>query len=213
VNALSPPAERSVNRFADFENGVVFWKRGSSAAQALLAWMKSSQGAVTSLSAAQVVWASYASLGPTLSRLGTAVPSFGGTTPYVWDGAGVQNRRHKIHVDITSVETSVKTSIGSGGIFGIGAAVETIETVRTPRLDTATLYVLVTYEPLSRKVVGCLTDYETSWGSFSLSAALEPLLWSSFDILTLPDSDAGVPVAVLSVKTMPNGDVNTYIEP
>ena len=42
---------------------------------------------------------------------------------------------------------------------------------------------------------------------------LDPLLWSAFDILTFPDTNAGKPISILAVKTMPNGDVNTYIEP
>lgn len=185
--ASTPGPERSVNRFSDFENGVVFWKRGATSADALAPWAKSTDGTVIHKSAADIVAASMAFLGGAIQRFGgTMTPAFAGTTAYAWDGAGSQNRRHQINVMVMRQQ----------GII--------------PHMFSVMLHVLVTFEALKRKVTGCLTDYAAS--SPEYEAALDPLLWSPFDILVYPDTDGGKPFAILSVKTMPNGDVNTYIE-
>ena len=42
---------------------------------------------------------------------------------------------------------------------------------------------------------------------------LDPLLWTGYELVSLPDTDGGKPIAVLSVKTLANGAVTTYIEP
>ena len=47
----------------------------------------------------------------------------------------------------------------------------------------------------------------------ALRAKLDPLIWSSFELQTLPDTDAGAAIAVLSVKTLPNGNVSVFVEP
>jgi hypothetical protein len=38
-------------------------------------------------------------------------------------------------------------------------------------------------------------------------------LWTSYELITLPDTDDGQPIAVLSVKTLGNGAVALFAEP
>ncbi|MCU1237870.1 MAG: hypothetical protein JWP63_5837 [Candidatus Solibacter sp.] len=190
--ASTAAPERSVNRFSDFENGVVFWGRGASAAVALTPWTKAADGTVIQKSAADVAAATLGHLGGALQLPhGTIMPPApAGTTPYAWDGAGVQNRRHQI-------QFSVMVLAG--------------DPIPTPRVQTVMLYVLVMFEPERRKMTAFIVDYATSEPAFG--PRLDPLLWSPFDLLTFPDTNDGEPYSILSVKTMVNGDVNTYIEP
>jgi len=189
--ASTPAPDRSVNRFSDFESGVVFWARGAAAADVLAPWTKAADGTVIQKTAADVMAATLAHIGSALQLPGgTVIPSSAGTTPYFWDGAGVENRRHQIQVNVMVLE---------------GAPIP------TPHMHSVMLYVLVMLEPERRKITAFLADYAT--GEAAFAAKLDPLLWSPFDILTFPDTNDGDPYSILSVKTMPNGDVNTYIEP
>jgi hypothetical protein len=155
-----------------------------------------------------------------LPNLTVAAPIFAGTTAYVWDGVGIENRRHQIQINISA-------------LYG--------DPIPTPHLQhTVTLYVLVTFEPETRSITGFLTDYKINTspnvsspsGLFGgllsgaaaatnqapanaakIAASLDALLWSPFALLVLPDTNDGNPYSILSVKTLSNGDVNTYIEP
>jgi hypothetical protein len=185
--ASTPAPDRSVNRFSDFENGVVFWTRGAAAAEALSPWTKSADGTVIQKKAADIVAATLAQVGSAVQFPGGAVvPVFAGATAYSWDGAGTQGRRHQIQITVTVP-------------------------VPVPQVHTVMLYVLVMFEPERRKITACLADYAT--GEAAVAAKLDLLLWSPFDILTFPDTNNGAAYSILSVKTMTNGDVNTYIEP
>jgi hypothetical protein len=189
--ASTPAPDRSVNRFSDFESGVVFWTRGAAAADVLAPWTKAADGTVIQKTAADVMAATLAHIGSALQLPGgTPIPAAAGTTSYSWDGAGVENRRHQIQVNVMVLE---------------GAPIP------TPHMHSVMLYVLVMLEPERRKIAAFLADYAT--GEPAFAAKLDPLLWSPFDILTFPDTNNGEPYSILSVKTMPNGDVNTYIEP
>jgi uncharacterized protein with LGFP repeats len=189
--ASTPAPDRSVNRFSDFENGVVFWTRGAAAAGPLAPWTKAADGTVIQKTAADILAATLAHLGGALQLPGgTVMPAAAGTTPYSWDGAGVENRRHQIQVNVMVLE---------------GAPIP------TPHMHSVMLYVLVMLEPERRKITGFLADYAT--GEAAFAAKLDPLLWTPFDILTFPDTEDGAPYSLLSVKTMPNGDVSTFIEP
>ncbi len=189
--ASTAAPDRSVNRFGDFENGVVFWSRGAAAAVALSPWTKAADGTVIQKTVADVLGATLGHLGAALQLPGgTTIPAPAGTTAHAWDGAGVEGRRHQIQVNVLVME---------GG------------PVPLPRMHSVMLYVLVMLEPERRTMTGFLVDYATGEGAFA--AKLDPLLWSPFDILTFPDTNDGEAYSILSVKTMPNGDVNTYIEP
>ncbi len=189
--ASTAAPERSVNRFADFENGVMFWFRSSGLAQPLAPWRAAADGTIIQKTAADVTAATMSHVGGALQLAGgTVLPSFAGTTPYGWDGAGVENRRHQIQVNVLVLE-------GSPLPF--------------PHMHSVMLFVLVTLEPERRKITGFITDYATSEPTFA--NRLDPLLWSPFDLLIFPDTNDGQPYSILSVKTLPNGDVSTYIEP
>jgi hypothetical protein len=188
--ASTPSPDRSVNRFSDFENGVLFWQRGSGAAAMAEPWSRAADGSTIQKSANDVVAAAMAHIGSAMQLPGGApIPVFAGTTPYTWDGAGTQNRLHRIQVNVMAVEGSPFPA---------------------PHMHSVTLSILVTFEPERRKISGYLVDY---WGDQVFSQRLDAFLWSAFDILTFPDTNDGKPISILAVKTMPNGDVNTYIEP
>ena len=188
--ASTPAPERSVNRFSDFENGILFWQRGSGAAESGTPWNKAADGTVIQKSASDIVAAAFAHVAGALQLPGgTPMPVFAGTAPYSWDGAGTQNRRHQIQVNVMVMEGFP---------------------IPMPHVHSVTLSILVTFEPERRKISGYLAEYA---GDPVFAQRLDPLLWSAFDILTFPDTNAGKPISILAVKTMPNGDVNTYIEP
>jgi hypothetical protein len=194
----------SRNRFSDFENGVLFWQRGTGSAIQLQPWAQTAKGEKLRLTAAEVVAIASTPIRNALLRINGAQVAglnFVGTTNYLFDGSGVHNRRHKIQTTLQGVRL--------GGLF--------------PVIVTATveLHLEVAFDPLSRRITGQLTDWIllSATGSFQggsvqrlLHSVLDPQLWIAFPMLTVPTQD-GVPLPVLSVKTMPDGDVDVYIEP
>jgi hypothetical protein len=194
----------SRNRFGDFENGVLFWKRGANAAIQLRPWRQTAVGDKMFLSAAEVVAVASAPVRNALSHVtGAQVAnlSFAGTTRYWFDGATTHNRRHKINVLLQGMHIS-----------GI---------IPQPLLAIVEVHVEVSYDPMIHKVVGYLTEWRllSASGNFpggpiqrQLHALLDQALWARFPVLTIP-SQAGAPLPVLSVKTTPDGDVDIYVEP
>jgi hypothetical protein len=79
------------------------------------------------------------------------------------------------------------------------------------------------FEPLDRTVVGNIIGWSIVAAEPDLSlpqplpqllaGRLDPLLYSRIDLLSIDDTEAGQPFAVLSVKAMPSGDVFVYVEP
>jgi uncharacterized protein with LGFP repeats len=210
--ASTPAGEASRNRFGDFENGVVFWKRGDTAAAPLAPWPAAADGSRTRLTADEVVALARPVLERALASLGNASLAgiaFVGTTAYGFDGLGVRNRRHRLRLTFMTMRRA-------SGPFGIGSTEQ-------PTTAAAEVEVESAYEPTQRKVRALVT----TWTPVSvpgdltaqppldrqLHARLDPLLFTSFDLLDIPDTNAGKPIALLSVKTMPNGDVHLYIEP
>ena len=201
--ASTPAADRSTNRFEDFENGVAFWRRGDVHASVLSAWPHAADGSATHFVASDVLAVAM----PTLASVFGSIPgtqlsgvTFVGTTGYSFDGAGVRNRRHRIRINL----------MGTGFGFLTGAATATFE-----------VDIEVTFEPESRDVVALLADWTTGpqTGDFQVDlgrvvhSRLDDRLGTSFVLVTINDTDASQPIAVLSVKTMANGDVNVYVEP
>jgi LGFP repeat len=194
----------SRNRFSDFENGVVFWQRGSSTAYKLSPWNQTATGQKLALSSAEVIGIASLQIRNALSRLvNTQVPSisFAGVTGYMFDGAGVHNRRHRAIATLMA--------IGFNGPFPI------------PVQATVEIQVEVAFDPIHWRIAGQLTHWRllSTSGQFpggaldrQLHGALDSALWVPFTMLSIPSQD-GVPLPVLSVKTMPNGDVDVYIEP
>ena len=211
--ASTPAEQRSVNRFADFENGVLFWFRGATSASTLAPLDATSDGTDLSFSGADISTAALAKIGRATfesANAQLASMTFLGTSGYSFDGAQVHNRRHRLQLILQGMETHT-----TGGIFG---------SIPIPQVVTATvqLQVEVGFDPSQRRVVLAPTDWtltQASSGSYgsaisaALSAKLDPLLWTSFELLSLPDTDAGAPIAVLSVKTLPNGAIGVFVEP
>ena len=194
----------SRNRFGDFENGVLFWQRGSNQAYKLVPWKQTAAGQKLSLSAAEVVAIASGQIRNGLSRLvNTQVPAvnFSGVTGYMFDGAGVHNRRHRA--------IAALMAIGFNGPFPI------------PVQATVEIQIEVAFDPIHWRVTGQLTQWRllSTTGLFpgpaldrQLHGALDSALWVPFPMLSIPSQD-GNPLPVLSVKTMPDGDVDIYIEP
>jgi hypothetical protein len=207
--ASSPAAEQSQNRFGDFENGVLFWRRGAAAAQQLQPWTRSTAGESMGRSAAEVLEA----MRPSLDRAFANLPeasltgfSFAGTAAYSWDGTGVRNRRHRVLAGLV-VTQHVSVPLGPD--------------ISMPVPLSAELELEVSFEPLKRLVTVGLADWRLpampTFDSAPLTRALherlDNLLFEQVTLIELPDTSGGKPVAVLSVKTMPDGGVAIFIEP
>ena len=201
--ASTPAADRSTNQFEDFENGVAFWRRGEGSASVLTPWPHAADGTATHFVASDVV----AAVMPTLASVFGSIPNaqlgsiaFVGTTGYSFDGAGVRNRRHRIRIELTRP--------GFGFLFASATATFEVD-------------VEVTFEPERREVVALLADWSIGpqVGDFQVDLGrvvhvrLDDLLGTSAVMVTINDTDASNPIAILSVKTMANGDVSIYVEP
>lgn len=210
----STPGQRSVNRFADFESGVLFWFRGATSASVLTPLSATSDGNSLAFAGADIAALAVARLGRPSLEFGNAQllsMSFVGTTPYSHDGAQVHNRRHRLQLVLQGVENQTIT-----GPFGI----------QIPQIVPVTanieLQVEVWFDAAQRRIALALVDWWMLQASsqsyavaveFALHERLDPLLWQSFELMTLPDTDAGAAVAVLSVKTLANGAVVVFVEP
>ena len=72
VPASTPADQRSVNRFADFENGVLFWFRGATAASVLGPLNATSYGISLSFSGADIAAAALSRIGKATFETGNA---------------------------------------------------------------------------------------------------------------------------------------------
>lgn len=209
-SASSPASVASDNRFGDFENGVVFWRRGASQARQLQPWGTSADGSSMRRAPMDVIAAFDALLRPALSGLSGATyvgSAFSGVTGYGWDGATVHNRAHRL------VATLMATRRVSG-IFGASVEMPAPVTVQL-RLETA-------FDPQRRAVVGYLASWSYSDASDltasppllrQLHPRLDGLLYQRVELMQIPDTDGGDPIALLSAKTLPDGNVVVFIEP
>lgn len=193
----STAAETSPNRFSDFENGVVFWPRGDRKAAPLAPWELSADGGKMYLTAGQLV-AKYV---PVIRQIAGRFASmdyyriqFLGTTGYHYDGTGVRNRNHRLNVTFR------------------GRAQRHLQVIVQLRVEAM-------FEPIKRQVVGFMTDWSLQSGthglvtSTQLHQVLDGELWQPLELIPIDDTDAGSPLAVLSVKTMADGRINIFIEP
>jgi len=208
--ASTPAAQRSVNRFSDFESGVLFWVRGATAAIALSPVKTTSDGASLSFSGADVAAAAVTAMGRATFESNNAQLSsmtFVGTTGYSFDGSQTHNRRHRLQFIVNGVENQ-------NGPFGL--------TFPQPVTATIELLVEVWFDATQRRIALTPTDWtlvQASSGTYAASvsaalrAQLDPLLWTSYELVTLPDTDGGAAIAVLSVKTLANGAVVVFTEP
>jgi hypothetical protein len=207
--ASTPAAQRSVNRFADFESGVLFWNRGATAALTLSPVKTTRDGTSLSFSGADVAAAAVTKLGRATFESNNAQLSsmtFVGTTGYSFDGSQTHNRRHRLQFILNGVENQ--------SVFGLPFP--------QPVTATVELHVEVWFDATQRRIALMPTDWtiaQASSGSYgagvtaALRMQLDPLLWTSHEFVTLPDTDGGEAIAVLSVKTLANGAVVVFTEP
>jgi hypothetical protein len=208
--ASTPAAERSVNRFADFESGVLFWKRGATAAITLSPVKTTRDGTSLSFSGADVAAAAVTKMGRATFESNNAQLSsmtFVGTSGYSFDGSQTHNRRHRLQFILNGVENQSFP-------FGL--------TIPQPVTATIELLIEVWFDAAQRRIALMPTDWtiaQASSGSYgasviaALRTRLDPLLWTSYEFITLPDTDGGAAIAVLSVKTLANGAVVVFTEP
>lgn len=210
----STPGQRSVNRFADFESGVLFWFRGATSASVLSPVSATSDGTSLAFSGNDIAALAVARMGRPALEFGNAQllsMSFVGTTPYSHDGAQVHNRRHRLQLVLQGVENQ-----SLNGPLGI----------QIPQIVPVTasveLQVEAWFDAAQRRIALALVDWSmlhASTQSYAvaieagLRGRLDPLLWQSFELMTLPDTDGGAAMAVLSVKTLANGAVVVFVEP
>lgn len=196
---------RSQDRFSDFENGVLFWRRATNAVTKLAPRAKAPNGAKMAWTAAEVAALVNVRIRQALGAFPGATPAaatFAGVTGYSWDGAGVHNRNHRLRVNLVG-----RRRLGASFI----PAVATIE-VRAE----------ISFDPVDREIVGYLTGWSlvASQGDFhgggdlrrALHQRLDPALWKQFLVTKVP-ATKNDPIAVLSVKTLPDGRVAVYFEP
>jgi hypothetical protein len=194
---------RSDDRFADFENGVVFWQRRTNRVMELTPRTKTPSGTKCAFTAAEITALAGARIRTALGTLPQASlsgPSFAGTTSYWFDGAGLHNRAHRLRFTVSGKHT----------LLGL------------PLTATFECKAEVAFDPVDREIVGYLTGWSvvSSPGIFvglgnlasALNTRLSSALWKQFSITKLP-ATAADPIAILSVKTQSDGRVSVYFEP
>ena len=209
--ASEPAAARSVNRYADFENGVLFWVRGATSATTLAPLASTSAGTSLTMSGADVATAAIARIGQAAfqgNNVTLQSVSFIGTTGYSFDGAQTHNRRHRLKIIVQGVGTIAS---GPFGVTITGPVTAAIELVVEVWFDAANRRIALT--PAQWTLTEANSSSYAAAVTTVLRARLDPLLWSSYELLTLPDTDNGAAIAVLSVKTLPNGVVALFAEP
>lgn len=197
IDVIPSAVKTSPNRYSDFENGVLFWRRGAEDAEALEATKQASDGTLLELHGQNV--ASRIST----TEIGVALRNakkdsfnmtlqFAGVSNYSFDGTGTHNRRYKLKAMITYYKK---------GLFGI----------KIPDTKLVSIEVEMFYDPMNHDVKAQLTR----WYGLSGKRAhrkLDALLWKPieiFDLRTLLPENR----AVLSVKTLENGKLQIYTEP
>ena len=206
-----PTKPGSGNRYSDFENGIIFWKSGTSRASTLSKIEFDLQHNKVSLSVAEVMQKMNDIIIP-LIKADPAVyikngPYLADVTDYSFDGNKVHNRRYKVHVDV---------GIDIPTIFMPDA---------TSSLD---LWIEIDYDRAQKKVFAYLVNWRVHTSvpfpsSTAVSAAtingkfsnaLNPKVWQPIQIMPAPGADP-IPdyVNILSLKIMGNGDLNVYVEP
>lgn len=200
---------KSKNRFGDFENGVLFWKRGEANAQQLQPWTQSADGGKMTLSSSELITKLLPQLQgavATLSGLAYNSVRFVGTTGYWSDGVSSHNRKHRFHLLLNGIKEP-------SFMFG--------SSMKIPTTLLVELQVEVTLEPIARTVMGSITQWFLPMGNqdvlndpeTQLHRAIDPLLWKSVALIAIDDTNDSKSIAILSSKTMVNGQFNLYIEP
>lgn len=196
---------RSQDRYSDFENGVVFWRRSTNAVSQIVPRPNAPGGTKVARTAAEIAGLVGARVRQALGAFPGATVgavTFAGTTGYSHDGAGLHNRAHRARIALNGQRRS-------GGL--LISATSTIE-VRAE----------IAFDPVDREIVGYLTGWSlaATQGDFhnggslvrALHARLDPALWRQFLVTKVPATKDDL-IAVLSVKTHTDGRVAVYFEP
>ncbi len=195
----------SRDRYSDFENGVLFWRYGAAQAEKIAPRSKGPKNTKTAWTGAEIaaLWA------PRLRNAlknfpGASVQGvvFSGVTDYSWDGAGVHNREHRLRVTLAGKRRSGNALVNTTSVVEV-------------RVE-------ISFDPVDREVCGFTTGWFLSvhGGDFhnggdlrrALHQRLDPELWKHVAVTQIPGSRED-PIAVLSVKTLSNGNVAVYFEP
>ena len=205
VNPAASHKGQSQDRYCDFENGVVFWKRGATAAFALSPRAAAPNGAKMAWTGSEIAAIATPKIRQALVNLpgGTVLGvNYVGTTNYTFDGAGVHNRAHRLHVIVQGMRMA--------GLAPV------------PSIATIEVQAEISFDPVDREVVGYLSRWSiaSSQGDFlgggslarNIQQRLDPVLWQQFLVADVPGT-VDDPIAVLSVKTQADGDVVVYFEP
>lgn len=199
-----PTKANSKNRYNDFENGVLFWKYGEKNASILSKLTLDN----ASKTVAEVVSEINKIVVPMIKASSEVYiksgPSLSEVTDYYFDGNTLHNRKYKIHVTM-----------------GVDVPVFSDPTIN---LD---LWIEISLDKQAKKIRAYLVEYKyhvhVPWDTHSIAGvdasdigdkikqALNPQVWKPHDVKDVSTLPAGI--NILSLKVMPNGDLNVYIEP
>jgi hypothetical protein len=195
----------SQDRFADFQSGVLFWRRGATEAQELSASAKAADGTKLTWTGPEIAALAAVPIRAALAGIGgvsVVAVNFSGTTGYSYDGSGVHNRAHRFQVLLQGLY--LQGPIPVAGLANVEVRVE------------------INFDPVDREIVGYLTGWTllSYPGNFlgggalprDLAQHLDPALWRLFSVVRIP-ADVNDLIAVLSVKTQSDGQVAVYLEP
>jgi len=193
-----PTKKNSANRYSDFENGVLFWKSGSDHAVELAKLTINN----ASRPVANVLEEISKILLPKLTsdkrvRISKG-PYLAEVTDYSFDGT-VHNRRHKVHVDL---------HIDVSGMPDPTVNLDIWLEISLDRASNSVNAYLVDYHLHAHVPFPTSAGVSASTINAQFKAALDPVLWKPNVVGIIP---AGI--NLLSVKVLPNGDVNSYMEP
>jgi hypothetical protein len=216
-----PTSPGSKNRYSDFENGVVYWKHGAANASQLskLVLNNASKSASEVLSEIKKIVVPlikqkvdghqiYITKGPFFGGPNTLGAAFSPAnilewgspvTDYRFDGAKVHNRFYKVRTEL-GIEVPVTADISAV-------------------LD---LHIEIFFDKATRKVMAAArgwwvsvhVPWPTSWGVSAkevvdqFKLVVNPQMNKTHEVAKVDG-----PINVLSIKPMPNGDLDVYIEP
>ncbi|WP_257459167.1 LGFP repeat-containing protein [Archangium lipolyticum] len=213
-----PAAEGSKNRYSDFENGVLYWRYGETKAVELSKMVLGNASKTASEVLEEIKKIAvplmtqkvdghqlYITSGPTLcgpEPLGSPInPAeyLKPVTDYSFNGQRVMNRLYKVHTAL-GIEVSGSADISAS----LELQIEVFFDKKTRTVNAA-----------PRKWwISVHVPWPTSWGVSAdeiveqFKKVVGPEINKVHEIAKVPEG-----INILSVKTMPNGDLNVYMEP
>lgn len=199
-----PTKANSKNCYNDFENGVVFWKYGEKNASILSKVTLDN----ASKTAAEVVGEINKIIVPMIKASSEVYiksgPSLSEVTDYFFDGNIVHNRKYKIHVAM-----GVDVPVFSDATIDLDMWIEITLDKQAKKIQ---VYMVEYYANIH--VPGdthSIAGVDASDIKAKIKQALDPHIWKPYDVKDISTLAGGI--NILSLKVMPNGDLNIYIEP